>query len=588
MTGANTYSGGTNINAGTAIISKDNSFGTGQATFATGTALTTAAGVTVSNLINLAGDATLHSSTHDSSLNGVISGAGSLTKDGSGSVSLNGANEFLGGITVSEGRVVATKDKSLGEGQAILKTGTALETASSVVLKNSIQLAGDSTIDTRANNSSIYGIINGIGSLTKAGIGSLTLSGVNTYTGKTLINAGKVIINNDQSLGQNNQAQFAEGTSLETTVSIRLATPLTLVGNTTLRTLNNSQLDLAGSLSGAGRLNKEGDGSLIISGSNSNINGISVIAGTLIASTDDSLGAASATLKLDGGSFQSSTSTDYKHAIELGVNHGIINTQNNNVNISGLVSGVGKLNKAGAGVLTLTGNNTYSGGTVINEGTVAVANASNLGTGSINLQNGTLQAQNDLTLNQTISVGTNATLDSAGHQISTSGIISGSGSLVKIGAGNLELTGSNTYSGDTFLRAGTLILNTGSNLGTGNLQLQGGTLALKSGFVSTKTLTQGTTSGTFVSDSIVTGQGSFSNTVINSGALIVNGTLTSPITIGKGGILRGNGKVIGNTVVAGILEPGNSPGILNIDGNKPQPFQTFQVLQRNESIHSVS
>jgi fibronectin-binding autotransporter adhesin len=197
LNGANTYSGGTNINAGKAIISQDASLGVGQATFATGTALTTAAGVTVSNLINLAGDATLHSSTHDSSLNGVISGAGSLTKDGGGSVSLNGANTYSGGTNINAGTAIISKDNSFGTGQATFATGTALTTAAGVTVSNLINLAGDATLHSSTHDSSLNGVISGAGSLTKDGSGSVSLNGANTYSGGTNINAGKAIISQD-------------------------------------------------------------------------------------------------------------------------------------------------------------------------------------------------------------------------------------------------------------------------------------------------------------------------------------------------------------------------------------------------------
>jgi hypothetical protein len=97
------------------------------------------------------------------------------------------------------------------------------------------------------------------------------------------------------------------------------------------------------------------------------------------------------------------------------------------------------------------------------------------------------------------------------------------------------------------------------------LFVQGGTLSLKDGFKSTKTLTQDS-----VNDIVITGNGAFGNTLVNSGALVVNGTLSSPISVGIGGTLRGSGKVIGNTTVAGMLSPGNSPGILTVTGNLTQ------------------
>jgi autotransporter-associated beta strand protein len=157
-------------------------------------------------------------------------------------------------------------------------------------------------------------------------------------------------------------------------------------------------------------------------------------------------------------------------------------------------------------------------------------------------------------------------LDTSGHNVSISGAVSGSGSLTKSGEGSLELTGSNnSYSGGTILKAGTLTVSSEGSLGTGNLEVQGGTLSLKDGFRSTKTLTQNSTG-----DIVITGSGAFGSTLVNSGALVVNGTLTSPITIGVGGSLRGSGTIIGNTIVGGNLSPGNSPGIETFVGDLTQ------------------
>ena len=91
--------------------------------------------------------------------------------------------------------------------------------------------------------------------------------------------------------------------------------------------------------------------------------------------------------------------------------------------------------------------------------------------------------------------------------------IGGSGSLIKTGEGNLELSGVNDYSGNTILKEGMLTLSQGANLGLSNLQVQGGKLSLKDGFVSQGELIQDT------KDAIVIAAGSnntFSKTTVNT------------------------------------------------------------------------
>ena len=141
----------------------------------------------------------------------------------------------------------------------------------------------------------------------------------------------------------------------------------------------------------------------------------------------------------------------------------------------------GSLIKVGTGTLTLTGPNTYSGGTSFNGGIVAVNSDANLGTGGLNFNGGTLQAlaagggiisSKAITLN---ALGGTFLAD-AGATSTLSGAISGVGSLTKDGVGTLALTGANTYTGGTVLNAGTLTVNGAQALGLGNVVVNGGTL----------------------------------------------------------------------------------------------------------------
>ncbi|ESG32920.1 AIDA autotransporter-like protein ShdA, partial [Salmonella enterica subsp. enterica serovar Meleagridis] len=98
------------------------------------------------------------------------------------------------------------------------------------------------------------------------------------------------------------------------------------------------------------------------------------------------------------------------------------------------LSGTGSLVKTGTGELTLSGDNTYSGGTTITGGTLTADNADSLGTGAV-ANNGVLQV-------------------GEGELKNT---LSGTGSLVKIGTGELTLNGDNDYSGGTTIDDGVLI-----------------------------------------------------------------------------------------------------------------------------------
>jgi autotransporter-associated beta strand protein len=166
--------------------------------------------------------------------------------------------------------------------------------------------------------------------------------------------------------------------------------------------------------------------------------------------------------------------------------------------IGSVVSGSAGLVKNGAGTLNLTANNTYSGGTTINEGVLGIVSGS-LGSvpGSpavnVAINNGaTLRFnQNNLTLSSNRSMvlggGAGGTVDTNGNNNGIAGTVSG-GILVKAGAGTLTLSGTNSHAG-TRIKAGAVLVTGDANLGAapatfaaGNITLDGGTLRFGADF----------------------------------------------------------------------------------------------------------
>lgn len=110
--------------------------------------------------------------------------------------------------------------------------------------------------------------------------------------------------------------------------------------------------------------------------------------------------------------------------------------------IASIIGGTGSLDKQGIGRLILTGANTYTGGTTITEGTLAVGHDTALGTGPATLRNGsTLQAfGGDRTLANAITLsGTTGTLDTEGFRLTLTGALSVHDTLRKLGSGTLTL-----------------------------------------------------------------------------------------------------------------------------------------------------
>jgi autotransporter-associated beta strand protein len=168
---------------------------------------------------------------------------------------------------------------------------------------------------------------------------------------------------------------------------------------------------------------------------------------------------------------------------------------------TGIIGGTGGITKNGVGTLALLNTtNTYTGKTQINNGTLVIGNLNNAGfpssigastsTNSSNIvfNNAKLRYiySNDITTDRGLTLsGTNDTIDmaTAGKTITLSGIIAGTGKLVKTGPGNLYITNnSNSFSGGTIIKQGNISINdpisTISMLGSGSVTFEGGTLSM--------------------------------------------------------------------------------------------------------------
>ena len=125
---------------------------------------------------------------------------------------------------------------------------------------------------------------------------------------------------------------------------------------------------------GAGQT-KIGAGTLTLSGGNSYVGGTTINAGTLAVAADNNLGNGSGALAFGGGTLQYLAGFTSNRAVTLNAGGGSFDTNGNNATLGGTLSGVGGLTKTGAGALTLSGSNSYSGATTINAGTLIVNGA---------------------------------------------------------------------------------------------------------------------------------------------------------------------------------------------------------------------
>ncbi|EDT3608431.1 fibronectin-binding autotransporter adhesin ShdA [Salmonella enterica subsp. enterica serovar Mbandaka] len=354
VTGDNNYSGGTTITGGTLTADHADSLGTGA--------------IANSGVLQVG----------EGELENTLSGAGSLVKTGTGELTLSGDNSYSGTTTITGGTLTADHADSLG-------TGT--------IANSGVLQVGEGELENT---------LSGTGSLVKTGTGELTLSGDNTYSGGTTITGGTLTADHADSLGSgdidnNGVLQVGEG-------------------------------ELKNTLSGSGSLVKTGTGELTLSGDNTYSGGTTIDDGVLIADNADSLGTGTI------------------------ANNGVL--QVGEGELKNTLSGTGSLVKIGTGELTLNGDNDYSGGTTIDDGVLIADNADSLGTGAV-ANNGVLQV-------------------GEGELKNT---LSGTGSLVKIGTGELTLSGDNTYSGGTTIDDGVLIAANVNALSGGDVD-NSGTLML--------------------------------------------------------------------------------------------------------------
>ncbi|EAS7372909.1 autotransporter outer membrane beta-barrel domain-containing protein [Salmonella enterica] len=362
LSGSNTYTGGTLISGGTLVANDVNALGTGDITDNATLAL------------NAVGD-----------FDNAISGSGKVEKSGDDALTLSGSNTYTGGTLISSGTLVASNVEALG-------TGDVTDNAT-------LELNTSGTFDNA---------ISGSGQVVKSGDKMLTLSGANSYSGGTLISDGTLVASNVESLGTGD-----------------------VTNNATLEL--NTGGDFTNNISGSGQVVKSGDDALALSGANSYTGGTLISSGTLVATNVDALGSGDVT---DNATLELNTGGTFDNAI----------------------SGSGQVVKSGDKTLTLSGSNTYTGGTLISDGTLVASNVEALGTG-------------DVTDNATLELNTSGTFDN---------VISGSGQVVKSGDDALTLSGSNTYRGGTTISGGTLVATSVEALGTGDVT-DNATLALNTG-----------------------------------------------------------------------------------------------------------
>ncbi|MGV4258890.1 autotransporter outer membrane beta-barrel domain-containing protein [Citrobacter freundii] len=189
---------------------------------------------------------------------------------------------------------------------------------------------------------------------------------------------------------------------------------------------------------GTGGLNKGDLGTLILTGDNTYSGGTTITSGTLQVAGDTNLGAADTGITFNGGTLKYGEAFDTARQVTLESGGGTFDTNGHDVSLLTEVEGNGQLTKTGKGSLTLTLDNTYTGGTTIEQGVLQLGNGGDIGS-----------IQGDIIDNGVLNV-------NRGDTLALTGNISGKGQLHQTGSGITELQGENSYSGATLIANGVL------------------------------------------------------------------------------------------------------------------------------------
>ncbi len=510
--------------------------------------------------------------------NGVISGTGTLTKTGSGTLILCGSVN-CGVTTISQGTL------QIGD-------GTTNGTISGPIVNNSAL-----TFLTAALTTQTYGgVITGSGATTKSGSGTLTLSGNNAYTGLTTMNAGALFLNGALSggavinggtmtlvgalsggavinggtmtlVGALSGGAVINGGTLQVgdgTTNGSISGPIVNNSSLTFLTAALTTQTYGGVITGSGATTKSGSGTLTLSGNNAYSGATTMNAGALFlygtlsggavinGGTMTLVGALSGGAVINGGTLQVGDGTTNGSISGPIVNNSaltFLTATSTTQTYGGVITGSGATTKSGSGTLTLSGNNAYTGVTTMNAGALflygtlsgrAVINGGTMTlvgalSGGAVINGGTLQI-GDGTTNGSISgpIVNNSALTFLTATLTTQtfgGVITGSGATTKSGSGTLTLSGNNAYTGLTTMNAGALFLNGALS---GGAVINGGTMTLVGALSGGAVINGGTMQ---VGDG--TTNGSISGPIVNNSALtFLTATLTTQTF---GGVITGSG-----------------------------------------------
>ena len=432
-------------------------------------------------------------------VDGVIAGAGNLAVTGGGTLKLRGSNTYTGKTTVTDSvlnfagsaGLPAAPDNLVAD-HFTLDAGTIELEGSHTMLTISayrgITLdAGGGTLSVLDVDSyaTVNSVISGMGGLTTTGAGSVVLAAANTFTGPVHVAAGELHLNGVGVLPDAAALTVDDGALVEiyhdeTIGSLAGQGDVNLwLGG--LKVMGLADTTFGGRLTGSHELTKSGSGALTLSGLSS-YTGRTIVNGGVLEIVNDSanLGSEPATfvadqLALSGGTLRFASAGE----ISFGPNRGLMIGSasgtfdlgsNAELEFQGDWTGSGNLAVTGGGRLTLAGDSTHTGRTLLTDSTLCIvggghspAEPASYASNALTLDAGTLEFRDGLLLELPTNYG--VTLAAGGGTLAAASDIaliqvcekiSGPGGLTLTGEGGVSLLAANTYAGETRIVGGTV------------------------------------------------------------------------------------------------------------------------------------
>ena len=639
LTGNNTYTGTTTVEAGYLNIGNNGTTGS----------------LSVYNNINvMSGAHIVFNRSNDYTFSGVISGAGGLIKLGTGNLTLTNENTYTGNTYIKAGKLTLGASGKIEKSSNVsIWTGTKFDITTAPKKIKNIYGGGEVILGTRSLTIGTEGQADGGGNfegkitgnafsgyvaLVKRGTGTLTLTGSSTYSGDTYIYEGVVVFNKLENFGASflilgtSTLRWASGNTADISLKIR-----TFIANKTHTfDVGSNNVTFANTFPGNTNnfsITKAGSGTLTFNAPQSYTGETNINAGNLVINALNGLQSSKVNINSQGtlvfaksciyagqisgagkveiaafsadhvtlsasNNYTGTTTVKSGHLQITGtgspVSEVILSTSSTflrfigsgTITYSGKISGSGYVEKSGNGKTILTGANTYTGLTRVDQGVLQIGNGTSngnidntshvvlvstsatlrfeprtyytcfkviSGAGKVETKgalyftaNNTYTGTTTIETDGVLSIGSeNGTTGSvAGNIINNgklyfgrsnaytySGIISGTGSVYKYGTDNLTLNGVNTYSGITFINSGVLTLGASGSISNSEIQFSpygGGTFDISAGNKTIKGL-----------------QGTHSTAVVQLGS--------RTLTIGTSGSSNGGGEFRGTFTGTGSV-----------------------------------